>query len=51
MMLSGQISQKDGLKLRGVIKKPPLKVEVWLGVLCSFMSSCEDFKRTNQLQV
>lgn len=33
MMLRGLISQQNGLKLRGVKKKPPVEVEVRLGVL------------------
>lgn len=41
---------KDGLELWWVIKIPPVKVEVRLRILGVFVSSCQNVKRTNQLQ-
>lgn len=36
-----------GLKLWWVIKIPPVKVEVWLGILGVFVSSCQNIKWSN----
>ncbi len=50
MMLTVLTPQKDGLKLWWVIIKPPVKMEVRLRILGVFVSSCQNFKWTNQLQ-
>lgn len=50
VMLTVLAPLKDGLKLWWVIKIPPVKVEVRLRILGVFVSSCQNVKRTNQLQ-
>lgn len=49
-MLGVLTAQKDGLKLWWVIEIPPVEVEVGLRILGVFVSSRQNFKRTNQLQ-
>lgn len=41
---------EGGLKLWWVIVIPPVKVEVRLRILCISVSSCQNVKRTDQLQ-
>lgn len=50
VMLGVLTAQKDGLKLWWVIEIPPVEVEVGLRILGVFVSSRQNFKRTNQLQ-
>lgn len=50
VMLTVLAPQEDGLKLWWVVEIPPVQVEVGLRVLGLFVSSCQNFKRTNQLQ-
>lgn len=50
VMLTVLTPLKDGLKLWWVVKIPPVKVEVRLRILGVFVSSCQNVKRTNQLQ-
>lgn len=50
VMLTVLAAPKDRLKLGRVVEIPPMKVEVGLRVRCGFVSSCQNFKRTDQLQ-
>lgn len=50
MMLTVLVPKENGLELRWVVEEPPVEVKVGLGTLWGFVASCENFKRTDQLQ-